>query len=225
MLDSPGLAILRPTAGGRSRQPHPESFNAAPLEQGWQSPGHAGRWLLPTAVMTRKVLAITAVLLDILQYPCSAEIHAQISLACQVRTFECPVRPPRLPPAFSQRATDPCSSVATCRPSPLPNFTGKLTDFQSVAHGIPILYASLNGTDDPNILTHMVANKLCSGNAGTACERVFATDDTGTRRDPSCLGCAPAKNLSRPLAPRQVTTACPRRNPTWAMDKGIPSRP
>jgi hypothetical protein len=58
-----------------------------------------------------------------------------------------------------------------------PNFTGKLTDFQSVAHGIPILYASLNGTDDPNILTRMVANKLCSGNAGTACERVFATDD------------------------------------------------
>jgi len=58
-----------------------------------------------------------------------------------------------------------------------PSFTGKLTDFQSVAHGIPILYASLNGTDDPNILTRMVANKLCSGNAGTACERVFATDD------------------------------------------------
>jgi hypothetical protein len=27
------------------------------------------------------------------------------------------------------------------------------------------------------ILTYMVANKLCSGNAGTACERVFATDD------------------------------------------------
>jgi hypothetical protein len=36
------------------------------------------------------VLAITAVFLDILQYPCSAEIHAQISLACQVHTFERP---------------------------------------------------------------------------------------------------------------------------------------
>ena len=55
--------------------------------------------------------------------------------------------------------------------------SGKRTNFEAVSNGIPILYATLNGTDDPDILTNMVANKLCSGNAGTVTERVFATHD------------------------------------------------